>query len=56
MKIPFLWGVSTSPYQTEGGYNGPGQPQTNWAMAEQRKDVARSGKTADFWNLYREDF
>lgn len=56
MKNPFLWGVATSPYQAEGGYNGPGQPQTNWAMAEQRKDVARSGKTADFWNLYRKDF
>jgi len=28
---PFLWGVATSPYQSEGGYNGPGQPQTNWA-------------------------
>jgi len=36
---PFLWGVATSPYQSEGGYNGPGQPQTNWASAEARNDV-----------------
>ena len=34
MKSRFLWGVATSAYQSEGGYNGPGQPQTNWAQAE----------------------
>lgn len=56
MKTDFLWGVATSPYQAEGGYNGPGQPQTNWAMAEQRKEVARSGRGAEFWERYEEDF
>ena len=52
----FLWGVATSAYQSEGGYNGPGQPQTNWAAAERRRDVAPSGVGADFWNRYPEDF
>ena len=52
----FLWGVATSAYQSEGGYNGPGQPQTNWAAAERRGDVAESGLGADFWNRYPEDF
>jgi beta-glucosidase/6-phospho-beta-glucosidase/beta-galactosidase len=52
----FLWGVATSAYQAEGGYNGPGEPQTNWAAAEQRGEVAITGRTADFWNRYEEDF
>jgi beta-glucosidase len=52
----FLWGVATSAYQSEGGYNGPGQPQTNWAAAERRKEVAPSGLGAEFWNRYPEDF
>ncbi len=53
---PFLWGVATSPYQSEGGYNGPGQPQTNWATAEAGKDVMPTGKAAEFWERYAEDF
>lgn len=52
----FLWGVATSAYQTEGGYNGAGQPQTNWAFAEQRNDVAPAGAAAEFWTRYAEDF
>ena len=51
-----LWGVATSAYQSEGGYNGPGQPQTNWAEAEHRGDVTPLGLAADFWNRYPEDF
>ena len=35
----FLWGVATSAYQSEGGYNGAGEPQTNWAEAERCGDV-----------------
>ena len=53
---PFLWGVATSAYQSEGGYNGPGEPQTNWAEAERNGDVAVTGATADFWARYEEDF
>ncbi|RYD78061.1 MAG: glycoside hydrolase family 1 protein, partial [Verrucomicrobiaceae bacterium] len=52
----FLWGVATSAYQSEGGYNGPGQPRTNWAAVEESGDVAVTGKAADFWNRYEEDF
>jgi beta-glucosidase len=52
----FLWGVSTSAYQSEGGYNGPNEPRTNWAAAEERGDVARCGRAADFWTRFREDF
>jgi beta-glucosidase len=52
----FLWGVATSAYQSEGGYNGLDQPQTNWAAAERKGDVAVSGVGADFWHRYSEDF
>jgi len=52
----FLWGVATSGYQSEGGYNGPGQPQTNWASAETGNDVARTGSGPEFWTRYEEDF
>ncbi len=53
---PFLVGVATSGYQCEGGYNGPGQPQNNWAAHELAGKVARAGPATDFWNRYREDF
>jgi beta-glucosidase/6-phospho-beta-glucosidase/beta-galactosidase len=52
----FLWGVATSAYQAEGGFNGPSQPRTNWAAAEERGDVALVGPAADFWNQYEADF
>jgi len=52
----FFWGVATSAYQSEGGYNGPGQPQTNWAKAEAVGDVMISGNGAGFWTMYPEDF
>ncbi len=52
----FLWGVATSAYQSEGGYNGSGQPKTNWAKAESRREVSLSGKAAEFWTRYPEDF
>jgi len=52
----FLWGVATSGYQCEGGYNGPGQPQNNWSAAEARGDVASTGDATGFWHRYEEDF
>jgi beta-glucosidase len=52
----FLWGVATSAYQHEGGYNGPGEPLNNWALAEKNHRVAVSGRSANFWNLAQEDF
>ncbi len=51
----FLWGVASSGYQCEGGYNGPGQPQNNWASAEHDGRVMTTGPAADFWNRYEED-
>ena len=55
-RDPFLWGVATSPYQSEGGYNGADEPQTNWATAEARGDVMKTGKSSEFWKRYEEDF
>ncbi len=52
----FLWGVATSAYQSEGSYNGPGQPLTNWAESELRGAVAGVGLAADFWNRFAGDF
>ena len=52
----FLWGVASSGYQCEGGYNGPGQPQNNWTQAEASGAVMKTGRATDFWNRYAEDF
>ena len=52
----FLAGVATSGYQSEGGFNGEGQPKNNWAAHELAGKVARTGAATDFWNRYREDF
>jgi beta-glucosidase/6-phospho-beta-glucosidase/beta-galactosidase len=52
----FFWGVATSGYQAEGGYNGPGEPVNNWAWAERKGEVVPSGRTSDFWTLSHEDF
>ncbi|MDL5050727.1 family 1 glycosylhydrolase [Oscillatoria amoena NRMC-F 0135] len=52
----FLWGVSSSGYQHEGGYNNLGEPLNNWAQWEKTRHVAPSGRSVDFWKLYREDF
>src|SRR6201996_7086643 len=52
----FFFGVATSGYQAEGGYNGPGEPLNNWAWAENAGDVVPSGRTSDFWTLSHEDF
>ncbi len=55
MSEEFLWGVASSGYQCEGGYNGPGQPQNNWTHAEAEGRVMATGSAADFWNRYEED-
>lgn len=54
--MKFLWGVSTSGYQSEGGYNGEGQPQNNWSQAEKSLRVQVTGRAAEFWSRYEEDF
>ena len=52
----FLWGVATSAYQSEGGYNSAGMPHTNWAGAEKSGDVEPVGQAAEFWSRYQADF
>lgn len=52
---PFFWGASTSGYQHEGGYNGPGQPQNNWSEWERSGRVETTGRSIDFWNRFPED-
>ncbi len=52
----FFWGVSTSGYQHEGGYNGDGQPSNNWRGWEKSHRASTTGKAADFWHKYPEDF
>lgn len=51
-----LWGVATSGYQSEGGYNGAGQPQNNWSQAEDDGSVMTTRQAADFWSRYDDDF
>jgi len=53
---PFLVGVATSGYQSEGGFNGSGEPHNNWGACEQAGRVERTGRAVDFWNRYRGDF
>ncbi|WP_013325490.1 glycoside hydrolase family 1 protein [Gloeothece verrucosa] len=53
---PFLWGVATSAYQSEGGYNGIDQPKNNWYESEHKGRVMVTGQAADFWTRYEEDF
>lgn len=48
----FLWGVSNSAYQVEGGYNGPGEPCNNWAEPERKGKVERTGEATRFWTEY----
>ncbi len=45
----FAVGVATSGYQVEGGFNGHGEPQNNWAAWEGAGRAARSGLACDFW-------
>jgi beta-glucosidase len=53
---PFLWGVATSGYQSEGGYNGFDQPQNNWSQAERTGEVMITGAASEFWQRYEDDF
>ena len=48
--------MATSAYQSEGGYNTPGGPRTNWAEAEEKGEVARVGPAVEFWTRFESDF
>jgi beta-glucosidase/6-phospho-beta-glucosidase/beta-galactosidase len=50
----FRFGVATSGFQVEGGYNGPGEPRNNWYRWERSGRVEPSGIALDFWNRYDE--
>ena len=50
----FRFGVATSGFQIEGGYNGPGQPANNWLDWERSGRVEPVGIALDFWNRYEE--
>lgn len=52
----FLWGVATSGYQSEGGYNGLDQPKNNWYESEHKGQVMVTGRATEFWTRYEEDF
>lgn len=52
----FLWGVATSGYQSEGGYNGFGEPQNNWSEWEKQGKVMPTKAATEFWMRYEEDF
>ncbi|MBW4654925.1 MAG: family 1 glycosylhydrolase [Kaiparowitsia implicata GSE-PSE-MK54-09C] len=56
LQSEFLWGVATSGYQSEGGYNQPGQPHNNWAWAEHHASVMQTGAASGFWQRYAQDF
>jgi beta-glucosidase/6-phospho-beta-glucosidase/beta-galactosidase len=51
----FFWGVATSGYQVEGGFNRQGEPRTNWALAEEKGEVEPLGDAAHFWSHYEAD-
>jgi len=51
-----LWGVATSGYQSEGGYNGTTDPKNNWFWEETQTNVMRTGAAAEFWTRYKDDF
>lgn len=46
----FHFGVATSGFQSEGGYNQPGLPTNNWADWEASGRVERSGEAIRFWD------
>jgi len=48
----FTFGVATSGFQIEGGYNGPGQPTNNWAEWERTGRVTPAGAALDFWDRH----
>jgi beta-glucosidase len=55
----FLWGVSTSAYQIEGGYNKDGKGLSIWDVFANRKGKVflnqNANNTCDFYNRYQED-
>jgi beta-glucosidase/6-phospho-beta-glucosidase/beta-galactosidase len=57
VRVPegFSFGVATSGFQVEGGFNGQGEPRNNWFEWERRKDVEPCGIACDSWRRSEED-
>ncbi|MBW3557960.1 MAG: family 1 glycosylhydrolase [Actinobacteria bacterium] len=58
LRLPerFRFGVATSGFQVEGGYNGRGEPANNWAEWERAAVIEPSGDALGFWDSYEEHF
>jgi beta-glucosidase len=54
LPADFRFGVATAGFQTEGGYNQPGQPANNWERWERTGRVEPSGEAVRFWDRYEE--
>ncbi len=52
LPLSFTFGVATSGFQIEGGYNGPDQPANNWRDWEEAGRAPGAGPALDFWNEY----
>lgn len=52
----FLFGVGDSGFQSEGGYNGLGEPKNNWADWEATGQATPAGIANEFWTRYPEHF
>ena len=50
----FRFGTATAGFQSEGGFNGPGEPSNNWAEWEREGRVEPSGVAVRFWDDYEE--
>lgn len=49
LPADFLFGVSNSAYQAEGGINMPGGPRNNWSPWEDSGRAEKTGMSVDFW-------
>jgi len=51
LELPegFLFGISNSGYQAEGGFNGEGEPKNNWFYWERSGGREISGASVRFW-------
>lgn len=54
MPPGFRFGVATAGFQTEGGFNGPGEPANNWQEWEASGRIEPSGIALDFFESYPE--
>jgi len=51
----FLFGTSTSGYQSEGGFNGPDEPKNHWYHVERDGSMEKTGSASRFWDFFERD-